>query len=274
LLIDPEEAFVAIGKSLAPLLPALIVSFAAAATEREDFRREADLLRSDLRAKAAPTDAEVGDAESFGRNVRWIGLLQSGNVSLQPDCTPVPGDPPPGPDDRCVTLNPAPAVTSFDLPDIGRIKLPARASSSLLCHWLTPIAFYTLQNTTGVFQPNAQFRLQPYLVIENPVLADPALIDPATGLPFGGRIETGFAASYRDSTSLQPGERQSRQWSESRTCIAGFMSKRNLVEGYGLTDAQARNFFRSEMTLRFGLRGSASLVAGANVIYGLRVMGD
>lgn len=252
----------------------LAASLSLTAAAAQDLRREADLLRGDPRAKAAPTDAEVGDAESFGRNVKWIGLLQAGNVSLQADCTPVPGDPPPGPDDRCVTLNPAPATTSFDLPDIGRIKLPARASSSLLCHWLSPIAFYTLQNATGVFQPNAQIRFQPYIVIENPVLADPSLIDPGTGLPFGGRLETSFAASYRDSMSMQPGDRHSRQWSESRTCIAGFMSKRNLVEGYGLTDAQARNFFRSEMTLRFGLRGSAALVTGANVIYGLRVMGD
>lgn len=259
---------------LALLLAASLVSSVALAGDRADLRREADLLRTDVRAKAGPTDAEVGDAESFGRNVKWLGLLQAGFVSLQTDCTPIPGDPPPGPDDRCVTLNPAPATTSFDLPDIGRIKLPARASSSLLCHWLSPIASYTLQNTTGVFQPNAQIRLQPYIVIENPVLADPALIDPTTGLPFGGRLESSFAATYRDSMSMQPGERQSRQWSESRTCIAGFISKRNLVEGYGLTDAQARNFFRSEMTLRFGVRGSASLVTNASVIYGLRVTGD
>ncbi|HET7843980.1 MAG TPA: hypothetical protein VFL14_07505 [Xanthomonadales bacterium] len=261
-------------KKLALLLAASLVSSVAVAGDREDLRREADLLRTDVRAKAGPTDAEVGDAESFGRNVKWLGLLQSGNVALLPDCTPAPGDPPLGPDDRCVTLNPAPAITNFDLPDIGRIKLPARASTSLLCHWLSPIAFYTLQNTTAAFQPNAQIRLQPYIVIENPVLADPSLIDPSTGLPFAGHLESSFAATYRDSMSMQPGDRQSRQWSESRTCIAGFISKKNLVEGYGLTDAQARNFFRSEMTLRFGLRGSATLVTNANVIYGLRVMGD
>lgn len=264
----------AMRNATAVLLASLLPLAAAHAGDQEDFRHEADLLRASLQAKAGPTDADVGDADSFGKNVKWLGLLQTGSISLQPDCTPVPGDPPPGPDDRCVTLNPAPAVTTFDLPDIGRIKLPARASASLLCHWLSPIAFYNMQNTTGVFQPNASFRLSPYIVVENPVLADPSLIDPGTGLPFGGRWETGFAATYQDSNSMQPGERQSRRWSESRTCIAGFVSKRNLVEGLGLTEAQARNFFRSEMTLRFGLRGSASLVTGASVIYGLRVMGD
>lgn len=259
---------------LAILLAASFVTATAFAGDREDFRKEADLLRADVHAKAGPTDAEVGDSESFGKNVKWIGLLQTGNVSLQTDCTPVPGDPPPGPDDRCVTLNPAPAITTFDLPDIGRIKLPGRSTNSLLCHWLSPIALYTMQNTTGAFAPNATFTLAPYIVVENPVLADPSLIDPSTGLPFGGRLETSFAATYRDSMSMQPGERQSRRWSESRTCIAGFISKKNLVEGLGLTDAQARNFFRSDMTLRFGLRGTAQLVTNASLIYGLRVMGD
>jgi len=259
---------------IAVLLLASLVSCAAVAGDKEEFRREADLMLADLHAKAGPTDADVGDAESFGKNVKWLGLLQSGSVTLTTDCTPVPGDPPLGPDDRCVTLNAAPAITNFDLPDIGRMKLPRNASTSLLCHWLSPIAFYNMQNTTGVFQPNGTFRLQPYIVIENPVLSDPALIDPSTGLPFGGQLETGFAATYRDTRSMQAGDREFRQWSESRTCIAGFVSKRSLIEGYGLTEAQARNFFRSEMTLRFGLRGSASIVTSASVIYGLRVMGD
>jgi hypothetical protein len=258
----------------AVLLATLLPFGATLASDKDDFRHEADLLRAGTQAKAGPTDAEVGDSDSFGKNVKWLGLLQTGVVSLQGDCTPAPGDPPLGPDDRCVTLNAAPASTTFDLPDIGRIKLPARSSTSLLCHWLSPIAFYSMQNLTGVFQPSAQFTLRPYIVIENPVLADPSLIDPATGLPFGGRWETGFAATYQDSNSLQAGERQARRWSESRTCIAGFVSKRNLVEGLGLSDAQARNFFRSDMTLRFGLRGTAQMVTNANVIYGLRVTGD
>jgi len=253
-------------------------SFAAAAgpaanAERADFLREADLLKQDF-SKAAPTPEEVGDADSFGRNVIWDGLLQSGTVTLTGDCTPLPGDPPPGPDDRCVTLNAAPAITPFDLPDIGRMTLPPKASKSLLCHWLTPINFYQFNNTTAATQFNASIRLTPYIIVESEVLLDPALIDPGTGLPFGGRLESGFAASYADVRTLEAGERASLRYSHSRTCIAGFLSKRNLIEGYGLTEAQANQIFKKKIVLRFGLRGSASLVTDAFLIYGLRVMGD
>ena len=242
--------------------------------ELVDFRREADVMRSALAAKAAPTDAEVGDAFSFGRNVKWLGLIQSGQVILTDDCTPVPGDPPLGPDDRCVTLNPAPASTSFDLADIGRMVIPGRSTQSIMCHWLTPIAFYQLSNTTGVFQPNASFRLTPYIVVENEVLSDPALIDPTTGLPFGGVLESAFAATIGQTRSMQPGDRESFRFGHSRVCIAGFLSKRSLIENYGLTSAQATEFFKKDTKLRFGVRGQAALVSGASFTYGLRVMGD
>ncbi len=259
----------------------LVFGFSAAASaakpgvDHEEFSAEIEQMRgASTQAKASPSDAEVGDANSFGRNAKWAGLLQSGSVSLSADCTPVPGDPAPGPDDRCVTLNPAPAATSYDFPDIGRMTLPRRTANSLLCHWLSPVAFYSFRNATGVPQPNAQFRLSPYVDVYSEVLNDPALIDPTTGAPFGGKLQTGFAASYIDSKSMAPGDRELQRFSESRTCIAGFMTKRALIEVYGLTEAQARDVFRNEITLRLGLRGSATLVDGASVLYGLRVMVD
>ncbi len=112
-------------------LIALGLSMSAMAQKVETFQDEfkQDLIDFRAAAKAAPTDAEVGDANSFGRDVKWLGLLQSGSVSFQSDCTPAPGDPPPGPDDRCVTLNAAPAATSF--PRSPRLNDdPVRAAKS------------------------------------------------------------------------------------------------------------------------------------------------
>ena len=224
-------------------------------------------------ATAAPvTAADVGDADTFGRNVIWDGLISTGNISLSSDCTPDPANPL-GPDDRCVTLNPAPAFTSFDLPDIGRMTLPGKSSKNILCHWLSPIVIYSLYNGTGA-PANARITLSPYLKIQSDVLTDPSLIDPNTGLPYGGVLETGFAASYQSSKTLGPNERDTERFSESRVCIAGTISRRNLIEGYGLSDAQVTQFFKKPMTIRFGLRGSAQLVDFANIIYGLRIMGD
>lgn len=242
--------------------------------ERAEFQADVQAMRAELAEKAAPVPPGGIDTDSFGRNVKFLGLTQAGVVSFTDDCTPLPGDPPPGPDDRCVTLNPAPAVTNYNFPDIGRLTIPGKSANSLLCHWLSPVAFYAFQNLTGVSQPNALFRLIPYVVIESAVLADPALINPLTGLPFNGSLETGFSATYQDGQSLDPGQRALRRWSDTRACINGFLSKRMLKDTFGLSDALANQVFKQDLTLRFGLRGSAAMVAGGSVIYGLRVVGD
>lgn len=248
---------------------------AQSATDRADLRREVKALRAELTATAAAPPVAPGgaDTDSFGRNVQFDGLLQAGTVSLQADCTPDPANPL-GPDDRCVVLNAAPSSTGFVLPDIGRLTIPGRSAHSLLCHWLTPIAYYSFQNSTGAFQPNANFRLLPYVVVESSVLSDPSLIDPTTGLPFNGKLESSFAATYQDSQSLDPGQSATRRFSETRVCIGGFLSKQGLVQNYGLTDAQATQVFRHDITLHFGLRGNTTLVDSGFVIYGLRVVGD
>ncbi len=251
------------------------VAFAQPATDRADLRREVKALRAELTATTMSPSAAPGgaDTDSFGRNVIFDGLLQAGTVNLQSDCTPDPLNPL-GPDDRCLVLNPAPASTGFDYPDIGRLTIPGRSANSLLCHWLTPIAYYSFSNPTGVFQPTARFQLAPYVVVESSVLSDPSLIDPTTGLPFNGKLETAFAATYQDSQSLDVNQTATRRFSETRVCIGGFLSKQGLIQNYGLTDAQATQFFRHDITLRFGLRGTAKLVDSAYGIYGLRVVGD
>ena len=262
--------------ALAGCAAAATTALAQSAVDRADFRAQVKVLRSEFGATVmSPPPAPGGaDTDSFGRNVQYDGLLQSGTVTFQSDCTPAPGDPAPGPDDRCVLLNAAPASTTFDLPNIGRLTIPARTAHSLFCHWLTPIAYYSFQNPTGVFQPNANFRLAPYVVVQSSVLSDPSLIDPTTGLPFNGQLTTGFSAVYQDSQSLDTNQSATRRFSESRVCIGGFISKQGLMQNYGLTEAQATAFFRHDVTLQFGVSGSAALVGDGYVIYGLRVVGD
>jgi len=242
---------------------------------RGDVRTDLKALSTELTATAMSLSPAPGggDTDSFGRNVQFDGLVQSGYVYFQADCTPDPANPL-GPNDRCVTLNPAPGTTTFDLPDIGQLTIPGKSVHSLMCHWLTPLASYSFANPTGVFQPNARFRLSPNVVVENPVLNDPSLIDPTTGLPFNGKLLTGFAATYQDAQSLDVNQSASRTFSETRVCIAGFISKQNLIQGYGLTDAQAKEFFKKDTTLHFGLRGNLALVDNGYVTYGLRVVGD
>mgnify|MGYP001382686605 CR=1 FL=1 len=220
-------------------------------------------------ALAAPLTAEqVGDPDSFGRNVKWLGLV-SAFLSLQEDCTPPPGEPP---NPACITLNPAPAPTNFNIPDLASITLPGRASRSLLCHWQTPIVIYFAANGTGVRQ-QTRFQVFPVYRIESDVLNDPALLDPGTGLPLGGVIELPLSA-INVMQGIEPGEFQRQDFRGTRVCIAGLISKANLLATYGLSEAQVRAFFRNPITISMGLAGQAQMVTVASINFGTRFVGD
>ena len=220
-----------------------------------------------------PTADQVGDADTFGHAVIWDGLLSTGTISFASDCTPQPGDPPPGPNDRCVQLNAAPGTTSFDLANIGQMYLPAKTSHNILCHWTSANGVYSLLNSTGV-NANARITLSPYLRIQSSVLNDPSLIDPTTGLPFNGWLETAPGTTLSDGQTLAPGARVTERMNYSRVCIAGAISRQGLIQGYNLTNAQVDAFFKNPLTIQFGLRGSATLVDFASMIYAVRIMGD
>ena len=224
-----------------------------------------------LEAKAGgPTDADVGDAASFGKFVKYIGLGQSGIVFINPDCTTVG---PLGPDDRCVTTVAAPGTTIVDEHDLGRIKLPAKASTSILCHAITSFPFYHFNNpTAGPVTALARFGVG--FTIENPLLLDPALIDPGTGLPFGGVLEVPFGSLLVDQPTLQAGEQGLHRQVDTRFCIAGVVSKRSLVENYGLTSTQADDFFKQPMTIKLNVSGAARYVDDWQGFFGVRLFGD
>ncbi len=219
-------------------------------------------------AAAAPTVEEVGDVDSFGRNVTWLGLTQ-GNVTLTHAGCAVPADP----DAPCIVLNAAPAPTGFSLDDVARVVLPPKASNSLLCYWLSPVVTVTYQNPSAATVVG-RLNYTPTLTVENEVLNNPALIDPTTGLPFGGKLRTSMTASERFEVPLAPGMVLNSRERDSAVCIAGFVNKRALTDTYGLTDAQARQFFKKQTTVRMNLSGSATYVDEASLILGLRIVGD
>lgn len=256
-------------------------TLAAAAPKQLVGESSADLLRAaQLRkgtrpsvspgailAAGAPTVDEVGDADSFGRYVTYLGLAQTTSVVLRPDCT--------GADpsvERCVVSGAAPASTSFNEADLASIALPARATRSLLCFTLTP--FISVDWANPLASPaTARFSASAVVTIENDLLADPALVDPGTGLPFGGSLTLGLS-TYHSAHTLQPGEVDSKNLFMTRACIAGVISKHSLVENFGLTEVQATQFFRRPMTIRFGSRGSVALAESTNYFYGIRLYGD
>lgn len=249
------------------------VRSAAVNAEVRAMKQEMQKAKAEASAAALTSD-EVGDADSFGRNAKWIGLMGSGVIYLTDfadDCLPENFQG--GPDDHCVVLNPQPAVTSFSFPDVARMTIPAKSSNSLFCHMQTPIASTLLHNSTAGPLSSARIVYNPVFTFENSVLADPALINPATGLPFGGSL-TLTLPGIRHQLTLQPNESYLGRDDETRVCINGMISKRQLTLGFGLTDAQATNFFKHDTIITMGISGQAQGVIFSSMINNVRWMGD
>ena len=216
---------------------------------------------------AALTPEDVGDADSFGRNVTYLGLAQTMAVTLADDCS--------GSDpalERCIVNNPAPAPTAFDEADLASMNLPAKATKSLICFGLTPFISVNWINFSATNQ-TASFSASAVINIENEVLDDPLLLDPNTGLPFAGVLQLGLS-TWHNSHTIEPGESENERSTQTRSCIAGIVNKRSLVENFGLSETQANQFFKKPMTIRFGARGSTQSSDFTNYFYGIRLYGD
>lgn len=223
------------------------------------------LTMSKATATADVTVEDVGDVDSFGRNLRWLGVTQM-EARLSSDCTDWTG---PG----CQVLAPPGTFTTFAFNDLARIRLPPRATKSLLCYWVSPLVTVSYFNPTGS-QVNATLRYSPTLTIENAVLNDPALINPMTGLPFAGSLQTSLTSTELYEVPLAAGTGFNERSRDSAVCIAGVLSKRALVDNYGLTEAQAASFFQQETMVRLNLAGATNYVTSASLIFGLRLIGD
>ena len=220
------------------------------------------------KAAAAPTVDDVYDVDSFKRNVVWLGLA-SAFINLSDTCPTDPSNP----DELCQVLAPAPAFTSFNFEDAAHITLPGKSANSLLCYWFSPVLNINYVNL-GATATYGRLRYTPTLTIENPVLDDPALIDPTTGAPFGGQFLTSMTSSESFVVPLSPGVNFTERTRDSAVCMAGFVSKQLLSQNYGLTDAQVKEFFKQPTTIRLNVSGSAQNVGFASMVFGLRVVGD
>jgi hypothetical protein len=217
---------------------------------------------------AGPSQGDVGDVDSFGRSLVWLGVTQ-GNIDLASSCPPDDGDP----TTNCVALNAAPAATSFGLDGIAHVTLPGKAANSLLCYWFSPILSVDYFNP-GAGNDVGTLSYSPTLTVESEVLDDPSLIDPTTGAPFGGKLVTGMTSSEHFEVPLAPGQQQFERTRDSAVCIAGLLSRRALVDTYGLTDAQAKQVFKKPITISLNVSGSVRLVDEASLMFGLRIVGD
>jgi hypothetical protein len=227
-----------------------------------------------LRAGPSPTAADVGDAESFGHAALYMGAA-SGFVQLGATCSPSPTPVPPATanDSQCFVVNPVPGSTSsFIANDILRIKLPKKATRTIIYPALNFFVDYQLKNDSGADQDPAFFNFTAELVIESDALLDPSIIDPQTGNPANGKLIAGFGYTYRDNRSMKDGDRQRLRETLVRVGNAG-INKAALVAG-GLSQTVVDNLFASAMTIRMNVTGSARFLTDANVTCNMRLFGD
>jgi hypothetical protein len=215
-------------------------------------------------AALSPSSADVGDGDSFGRAVNFLGYAQTNGVLVWWDCT----DQLPG---TCVVPDAETSTGGIQkIGDEAVIRLPGRSARSLLCFVINPFGFAFFNNTSTTRQL-ATYSMGARWRIESEVLNDPALINHGTGLPFNGFIENGSSLDSEQFT-IEPGAQRNIQVFFTRTCNAGHLTRSGLVD-MGLTEAQARDVFRKPITLRFGASINVSW-GNASMNPGFRVFGD
>jgi hypothetical protein len=215
-------------------------------------------------AARSQTQEEVGDLDSFNRDVVYLGAKQTVFVNMRSNCT---GDP------NCAVLNAQPALTTIRRDNVSTFTLPGRVSNSLLCATMTPFIGVELRNNTAVTQNSAGLATRAHFTIRNAVFDDPSLLNPATGLPFNGEHSLTIV-TYVEALSMVANQRLARTIQTSRTCNGALISKQMLANSLGLTNAQATQFFRNPTTIEVGVSADASLATTMSYSLAVRLYGD
>jgi hypothetical protein len=221
------------------------------------------------------THEQVGDADSFGRPLKWLGIHFM-RVAFQGTCPRANAHP----DEICQPIADVNAPTSFTAWSTTSIELPPQAAQSLICQWVSPIQSVTFQNSTGVRRYGI-FRTTPMVAIYSDVLN----VEPpsSTGItPIGstppwsnGKWILQMGSHYNNMTRpLEPGVVYNEASRNSQICLGGILSRRALIESYGMSEEMADALFRGPIRLQFGVTGMTQNVLWAYLTMGTRVVGD
>jgi hypothetical protein len=239
-------------------------------TARPAAAKRAELLAAPAAlasAAALPPIEDVLDVDSFGRNVTYLGLAQTKTVEILDDCSFA--DPTL---EVCIVRPPGDGTVALNETNLTTYKLPGKSTKSLLCFNITPFLTINYHNESAAPRL-ASFQVSSTMTIANPVLDDPTLLDPLTGLPYNGVIETGLTV-YRENFTLAAGAIDQKRMSVSRGCNAGLITKRSLMDDYGLSETLANKFFKQPITITFGLTGIVRSADFMVLATGVRFYGD
>lgn len=278
-------------KRLMALLAVLMVAcqFAAAQTAaaktdkdeiqemRREIVREMKLGRgnSGSSAPTALSTTDVGEPDSFGKNVLFLGVAGSGAIYVYTSCDPAvllaDLGLTLGTDDRCLAA-PNPAVTATDtFTDVARITIPAKSVKNIVYMLNNHTTNWDFSNS-GAGPLSAQMSYSPSITIESDAFNDPAAVDPVTGLPLNGTYTTGGNGSKFLNMLLQPGDFSNYVDSYSRDNTLGF--SRTYFSANGFPAGVINNLYNKPMTIRLGARVSVRGVSFGQFVYSARFLGN
>lgn len=226
-----------------------------------------------------PTADDVGDVGSFGHAAQYMGVA-SGSITLSTDpCTtptPTPTPSPPSVNpangDQCFQIVDPSVSQAFTADNSCRINLPGNAARTIIYPVLNFFYTYNMNNTSGSGD-QARFQFTASLTIVSTVLNDPSIIDPATGLPAGGKLVFQFAPNrVFDDRHLDAGEHAQMRLTLTRAGNAG-INKAQMVAS-GLSQMVVDKLFKNPMTIQMDVVGSAKRVDFAQITTNMRLFGD
>lgn len=220
--------------------------------------REKNEQRQAVLAGAALVNSPFNDADSFGKNVKFLGSLYAGTVYVYYTCDPAIFEQdlgaPLAADDKCVAYTPNTPGSTFEFYDPAwEFIIPGKTVENVIYPLLNNSTGFDSFTTTGF--PVTYF-YSPRVTIESDALNDPAAIDPNTGSPMNGSFTTSLAGSQVRTFSTTAGEFLTDY--RSYASVSGRGLSRAYFKALGLPDSVVNNLFKKDMKLKFGIRGRAT----------------
>ena len=252
----------------------------AAAQDRSEVKSEVKAMRDSIlkerRGQVKPTGqavtaADVGEADSFGKNALFLGIAQSGIVLIDPTCDPNDIGTL-GPDDHCITVaDPTVAVPSTEFDDIARITIPGKSVNNIVFAISNHQLSFDLVNSSAS-PVQGRISYVPSVTIISDALNDPSAIDPNTGLPMSGSFTPTGLGTYSTNETLAPGASRLLNHSYSRANTLGF--SRTFFAGLGLPNNVIDQLYKKPMTIKLNVRVSSRYVDFATILFTARFLGN
>jgi hypothetical protein len=253
------------------------------AQEIKEARNAVKSLKQDVTAakqtagtstQSAVTVADVGEPDSFGKNVKFFGTAVTGAVYMHKGCDAaslsVDGIVL-GVDDRCLDVTNTLVTSTATFNDIGRINLPAKSADNVIYFIANNLFNYSIFNSTATAN-FGRLTYSPSVTIESDALLDPAALNPDTGLPMNGSFTTGINGSKTFNRTYQTGASDFGLERYSTAATRGFA--RSYFADLGLSNHVINQIYKKPMTIKLNLRVSTRLVEDGVAFYTMRFMGN